>query len=140
MTALIDTSFLFALANRADRSHAACVQVAHDMSEQLVVPITVLPEAAYLMDSRLGHQVMRQFVRQALQAEWLVETPSLDDLSRAVELLDEYADARLDFVDATIVAIAEHLNIRRVLTLDHRHFRMIRPHHCDGFELLPTSM
>ena len=69
----------------------------------------------------------------------MVEAPSSDDLSRAVKLLDEYADARLDFVDATIVAIAERLNIRRILTLDRRHFRIIRPHHCEAFELLPTA-
>lgn len=139
MTALIDTSFLFALANRADRSHAVCAQAARDLTEQLVVPITVLPEAAYLMDARLGHHVMRQFVRQTLQAGWLVETPSLDDLARAVELLDDYADTRLDFVDATIVAIAERLNVRRVLTLDRRHFRIVRPRHCESFELLPSA-
>ncbi len=138
MTALIDTSFLFALANRADRSHTTCVQVARNLTEQLIIPVTVLPEAAYLMDSRLGHHVMRQFVRQVFQAGWLVEIPTPDDLSRAVDLLDEYADARLDFVDATIVALAERLNVRRVLTLDRRHFQMIRPRHCEGFQLLPT--
>ena len=55
----------------------------------------------------------------------------------AAALLEQYADARLDFVDATLVAIAERLNIRRLLTLDQRHYRMIRPTHCPVFELLP---
>lgn len=43
----------------------------------------------------------------------------------------------LDFVDALIVAIAERLNITRLLTLDRRDFQIIRPKHCNSFELLP---
>jgi predicted nucleic acid-binding protein len=45
--------------------------------------------------------------------------------------------AKLDFVDALIVAIAERLNISRLLTLDRRDFQFIRPKHCTSFELLP---
>ena len=36
-----------------------------------------------------------------------------------------------------LVAVAERLKIRRVLTLDRRHFEMIRPRHCASFEILP---
>jgi predicted nucleic acid-binding protein len=36
-----------------------------------------------------------------------------------------------------IVAIAERLNITRVLTLDRRDFQLIRPKHCSAFEILP---
>ena len=41
------------------------------------------------------------------------------------------------FVDALIAATAERLNVKRLLTLDRRDFQLIRPRHCDGFELLP---
>jgi predicted nucleic acid-binding protein len=44
---------------------------------------------------------------------------------------------KLDFVDTLIVAIAERLNILRVLTLDRRDFHLIRPKHCGAFEILP---
>lgn len=50
----------------------------------------------------------------------------------------QYADAKLDFVDAIIAAIAERLNITRILTLDQRDFRLIRPRHCEAFEILPA--
>jgi hypothetical protein len=52
-------------------------------------------------------------------------------------LLDQYADLDLDFADACIVALAERLNVRRLLTLDRRHFAAVRPQHCPGFEVLP---
>lgn len=36
-----------------------------------------------------------------------------------------------------LFAIAERLNITRILTLDRRDFQMIRPKHCVSFELFP---
>jgi predicted nucleic acid-binding protein len=35
------------------------------------------------------------------------------------------------------MAVAERLNIGRVLTLDRRDFQIMRPRHRDFFELLP---
>jgi predicted nucleic acid-binding protein len=49
----------------------------------------------------------------------------------------QYSDNQLDFTDAAIVAIAERLDITRVYTLDRRDFSIIRPSHCNYFELLP---
>jgi predicted nucleic acid-binding protein len=36
-----------------------------------------------------------------------------------------------------VIAVAERLNIVRVLTLDRRDFDMVRPSHIPHFELLP---
>jgi predicted nucleic acid-binding protein len=66
-----------------------------------------------------------------------LENPTQEDYYRTSALLKQYADTKLDFVDALIAAIAERLNITRVLTLDRRDFQIIRPRHCDGFDLLP---
>ena len=138
MSVLADTSFLFALANRNEAHHQACYAVAQTLHRRLVIPVTVLPEIAYLLDSRLGHAVLREFTRQLTQPGWIIETLTQADLVRAAELLEHYKDARLDFVDATTVALAERLRIRTILTLDHRHFRLMRPQHCAAFELLPA--
>jgi predicted nucleic acid-binding protein len=70
-------------------------------------------------------------------SELTLETPLQEDYLRSAEILRQYADANLDFVDALIVAMAEHLNINRLLTLDRRDFQLIRPKHCISFELLP---
>jgi predicted nucleic acid-binding protein len=51
--------------------------------------------------------------------------------------LIKYADSRVDFVDASIIAVAERLNIPRILTLDQRDFALVRPLHTERFDLLP---
>jgi hypothetical protein len=50
---------------------------------------------------------MRQFIARLLAGPMLVETPTRDDLARVWAVLEQYADAQLDFVDASIVALAE---------------------------------
>ncbi len=41
--------------------------------------------------------------------------------------------------DASIVAIAERLGIRRIATFDRRHFTVVRPAHVETFTLLPEA-
>ena len=42
-------------------------------SGELILPVTVLPEICYLLQSRLGHNVMRRFVRQLAANDVLLE-------------------------------------------------------------------
>lgn len=55
MTAILDTSFLFALADRSDRNHDRVLDIAKTIGEPLLLPSVVLPEICYLISSRLGH-------------------------------------------------------------------------------------
>jgi predicted nucleic acid-binding protein len=137
MTAILDTSFLFALTDQGDRNHQRVLAVAQSVNEPLVLPVVVLPEVCYLIASRLGHQAMRRFVSSITSDTVQVESVTTEDLVRVHQLLEQYADNQLDFTDAAIVATAERLNITRVYTLDRRDFSIIRPSHCDYFELLP---
>ena len=137
MTAILDTSFLFALTDQSDRNHHRVLTVAQILNETLILPTVVLPEVCYLVASRLGHKAMRVFLAKLLASDVQIESPLLEDLVRANEVLEQYADSHLDFTDAAIVALAERGNITRVLTLDQRDFTMVRPRHCDYFELLP---
>jgi hypothetical protein len=44
---------------------------------------------------------------------------------------------RLGLVDASVVTVAENLNVVTVATLNHRDFTVVRPGHADAFEILP---
>lgn len=136
MTALLDTSFLFALTDRNDRNHIRVLNIAQTINETLVLPSVVLPEICYLIASRLGHGTMRRFLVELAASNIQLEPFTSTDLQRVNEILNQYRDSQLDFVDATIIAIAERENITRILTLDRRDFTLIHPRHCDYFELL----
>lgn len=137
MSAILDTSFLLAMSNPNDTNHQQVINVARKLHEPLILPISVLPEICYLLASRVNHAAMRQFLQQLTKSETILEAIDYADLKRVNEILQQYSDSRLDFVDATIVAIAERRNITRILSLDRRDYTMIRPKHCPFFELLP---
>ena len=79
---------------------------------------------------------MRLFIQRLEHNPLQFEVITKADAPRIYELLDQYADIRLDFVDAAIVTLAERLSIRRILTVD-EDFRIVRPKHCEYFEILP---
>lgn len=91
------------------------------------------------MQSRSGIVAWALFLTRLPQSKFTLECPNTSDLLRAADILKSYADSRIDFVDACVVAIAERLNITQILTLDHRDFSIVRPHHCVTFELLPQG-
>jgi uncharacterized protein len=137
MAALVDTGILLALANRRDANHQAAVALLSSLREALLVPIPVLTEAAYLTNRVLGVEAEAALVASLGRGEMQLVEVACEDCLRAAEILRIYVEARIGFVDASLVAVAERLKIRRVLTVDRRHFDMIRPRHCDGFEILP---
>jgi len=61
----------------------------------------------------------------------------MDEWARIAALVRRYADVPLGGVDASVVALAERFEARTIFTLDHRHFRAIRPRDAEGFTLLP---
>jgi uncharacterized protein len=126
-----------ALADTGSPEHQAVLAYAAATPEVLLVPVTVLPEADYLSATRLGVRVELAMLRSIATGELHLEAWTAADLARTIELVEQYADSDIGLVDASIVAIAERLRIPRILTLDHRHFRMFRPKHCPAFELVP---
>jgi hypothetical protein len=81
MTAILDTSFLFALTDQSDRNHQRVLTVAQSVNETLVLPVVVLPEVCYLIASRLGHQAMRRFVSSMAPNAVQVEPVTTEDLA-----------------------------------------------------------
>jgi uncharacterized protein len=134
---LVDTGPLYAMADRDDDWHLRVVRFLKRSRDELVVPVAVLPEAAYLLAAHLGPAAEQALVRSVANGEMALEALTLQDLRRTLELLSRYAAARIGFVDASVVATAERLQISRILTTDRRDFSLIRPRHCRVFELLP---
>ncbi len=137
MAAILDTSFLLATVNSKDKNHQRVINVSRNFTEELILPITVLPEVSYLITSRLGHHKMRQFLAQLASSNVREVAINKNDLKRVTEILNQYSDSQLDFVDATIVTIAEKMKITKIFTLDRRDFSIIKPNHCPFFEILP---
>ncbi len=137
MAALIDTGFLLAVLDASDDLHEACVAALEKELEPLL-PDVVLSELAYMILRELGPSTLATFLNALANGEIGLTHITAEDIARSSELIVQYADNRIDFVDCAVAAFAERLNIQKILTVDQRHFRVFRPKHCDAFILSPS--
>ena len=124
----LDTSGLFALLNRRDPDHEPVKAALLEDAGPYLVPAGILAEIAYLIERRLGIEVLEVFISD-LEAGGFALDCGEEDLTRVRELVRRYADLPLGFADASVVACAERARGRegtgKVLTLDRRHFGVV---------------
>ncbi len=82
---LVDIGPLYAMADRDDGWHHRVVRFLKSSRDALVVPVTVLPEAAHLLAAHLGPEAERTLVQSVVDGEITVEELTLQDLRRALD-------------------------------------------------------
>ena len=137
MTIVADTGPIYALIDASDAWHDRVKAWWSRRARDVVLPVTILPEVAYLLEQRIGGAAEEAFVRALGDGELVVEQLDDEDLPRIADLMHAYRDFPLGFVDASVVAVAERLKAREVLTTDRRHFGVVRPRHARAFTLVP---
>lgn len=133
---IVDTGILVALADRGDRNHRAAAAV-FALPDPKTVPEPVVVEADRMILTHMGVEAEIALLRALGEGTFAIEAPTAQDRRRALELVETYRDARIGYVDATTIALAERLKDPRVATFDRRDFSLVRPRHVDAFELLP---
>jgi uncharacterized protein len=132
---LLDTGFLVGLLDRSEKNHTRCVQFFEDFKGQLLSTEPVLTEAIYLCSGvRNGPGLCIQFF---LKRGATLVPQSHRSLSRSAFLIEKYRDVPMDFADATLVVLAEELEIDEILTLDLRGFQTYRISGRKPFKILP---
>jgi predicted nucleic acid-binding protein len=134
---VLDTSGIYALLDTQDPAHRAAI-AATERYQDLIVPAFVLVEVDYwLRKGGGGAAAFALFIADVRAGAYRLEMPVEDDLSRAAELGETYADLDLGVVDASVIALCERLGLEIVLTLDRRDFSVVRPRHCAALQILP---
>ncbi len=70
---IVDTGILYAIADRDDAWHEPVRSYLQAQGDTLLVPVTVLPEACYLLNQYLGRAAERRCVLSILQDEIKIE-------------------------------------------------------------------
>jgi predicted nucleic acid-binding protein len=136
MALVFDTGPLYAAMDRSDRDHDACSEL-FATGETRIVPAPVVVELAWLAFRRGLQAAFAEFLRDVEEGAITVADLTRSDYTRVSRLCAQYADLPLDVVDAAVLAVVERLAEPRLATLDHRHFRVVRPRHVPTLTLLP---
>ena len=134
---IVDTGPLVAAADRTDRHHHSCLELLETAPGPLTTTAMVVAEAVYLLTRELGPRAEPAFYDAIINGTITVEPLIAADWQRIRDLVDRYQNLPLGGTDASLIAVAERLGATRIATLDRAHFSIVRPTHCDAFELSP---
>ncbi len=132
-----DTSGLLALFNRREPAHAAVAAFVGSADEVLVVSPYVLAELDYLLATRAGSEAELAVLRELSGGAFALASLEAEDVMQAVEVIERYADLGIGIADASLVVLAARFGTRTILTLDRRHFAVLRPLDGGRFKIVP---
>lgn len=130
---LCDTGPLVSLYDRDDTSHAPCLSALSGRARLLRTTWPVLAEAMYLLGKARRQELLWELI---LRGGLVLEDIQGDEVPRVHQLMRQYENLPLDLADASLIVVAERLNLRQIFTLD-RHFRIVRPRHARSFDIFP---
>ena len=124
---ITDSGFWIALVNPDDNHHQVAVRVLPKINEPLITTYPVITEVCHLLLKRCGQKSMLTFIESYQQDAFSVfQIGTLHHKKRIFALMQQYADLPMDFADASLVLLAEHLGHGRVLSTDKRDFHTYR--------------
>ncbi len=134
---IADTSGLLALYNQREPAHATTARVIAKTSDLVVVSPYVVAELDYLAARRLGVDAELLILRELGSGAYELPSLDADELNRCAEVIERYSDQAFGVTDASLVVLAHRYRTRTILTLDHRHFDVLRPLDGGRFKLVP---
>lgn len=136
--AIVDSGPLVASANPRDPDHEVALEALQTPGLKLVIPTLCITEAAYFIGLKRRVAEEARFLRG--MGDFDIRAPGQSEWARMADLVEKYSDLPLGTVDASVVVLAERLRTHLLITLDHRHFRVVRPKDFDAFRLLPATL
>jgi uncharacterized protein len=135
---IADTSGLLALFNAREPAHAAVRDAVAGLNEPLVVSPYVIAELDYLVATRLGVHAETEVLEELSGGAYTLVHVDTGLLAAALRVIRRYPDQGIGVADASIVVLADLHRTRSVLTLDRRHFDVLRPLSGGRFSVVPS--
>ena len=116
---LTDTGPLVALLDDDDANHEACFATASRLEPgPLLTTWPCFTEAMYLLGTSGGYRYQAELWKLYAAGRLILYDLSPPDVDRMAELMEKYRDTPMDLADASLVAVAERLSLRRIFSLD----------------------
>lgn len=134
---ICDTSGLVAFFDASDRHHGRVTHVIAAERGPFVVSPFVLAELDYLMATRRGLAAELAVLTELSGGAWELPSFASEDLRSARDIVERYGDLDIGLSDASQVVLAARYRTQRILSLDRRHFGVLRTAKGKPFTLLP---
>jgi predicted nucleic acid-binding protein len=138
---VVDTGAWYAVFDSAEPTHEACTTFLATSTEGLVTTPLVLAELDHLLTTRLGEQVRNRVMLRLASGAVTISAFDVTAFARSAQIASEHTGMRLGLTDASVMVAAAQNRTTRLFTLDHEHFRALRPldHAASAYTLLPAD-
>lgn len=133
---LVDAGPLVALIDASQPAHERCRETLDRIPLPLLTTWPAFTEAMHLLRRQGGWRAQRAAWLLVERDELRIAAPSSGAAQRAAALMEKYSDKPMDLADATLVALAEERDLRRVFTLD-ADFHVYRLNGRKRFDVVP---
>ncbi|MBA2632677.1 MAG: PIN domain-containing protein [Chloroflexi bacterium] len=136
---ILDTSGLLAAIDASQRRHGEALRALEAAELPWILSPFVLAEIDYLLATRVGQSAERALLAEVGRGVYRLESFDADDVAAAERIIGRHADLEIGLADASLVVLANRYGIRELLTLDERHFRVLRGPGGRPLRLLPAD-
>lgn len=134
---LLDTSGLLAALDAGQRLHGPCAAALKDARGPLWLSPFVLAELDYLLFTRVGRHAQLAWLGEVARGAYRLEPFGADDVATARSIIERYPDQEIGLADASLVVLAGRRGEREILTLDRRHFSVLKRPNGRPFRIVP---
>jgi len=137
---IADTGFWVALLDRRDGFHQQVRSFAALLTEPLITTVPVVTEVCYLLQKRCSPYQSAEFLLAQQEGLFALFTIDVHHLPRCSALMKQYENLPMDFADASLVMLAEHLGHGRIVSTDKRDFGVYRWKNTHPFQNLLDNL
>jgi predicted nucleic acid-binding protein len=136
---ICDTSCLLAYFDESDAFSARVSAVIEADSGPFVISPYIVAELNHLLATRRGTPAEIAVLEELSSGAWDLAEFGRAEVRQALAVIDRYSDQDLGLADASLVVLAARYRTDHLLTLDRRHFGVVRAIDGTRFTLVPTQ-
>ncbi|MGN6198200.1 PIN domain-containing protein [Humibacter sp.] len=135
---IVDTSALLAYFDGSEPDHGAVRDAIDATTGDLIVSPYVVAELDYLLATRHGVDAELAVLDELSSGAWTLADFADGALRSARTIVAKYKDQAVGLADASNVVLAHRYGTKTIVTLDRRHFDVLRPIDGGRFKVLPA--
>lgn len=136
---LLDTSGLLSALFPDQPHHEDSARILRNLPIPGILPSFVLAEVDYMIGELAGIEAELTFLEDVARGAYRLVELSPADVDEARGVIAKYRDQELGLADASLVILSRKLETRDILTLDERHFRVVRGWKDRPFRIFPAD-
>lgn len=134
---IADTSGLVAFFSESGRQRDQVTTWLENNDQTMVVSPYVVAELDYLVATRKGVDAELAVLSELAGGAYELADMGAEDLAAASGVVERYRDLGIGVTDASLVVLAQRYQTRTILTLDRKHFSVLRPLGGGLFNIVP---